>query len=213
MPSSARRTPRGTLAFATLLVLSPSARSGIQPSTPRPGAAKPDVGLLRDLHAATWNRGGVCRHAAVAVFDRARAAGLPARIRRFRTPTIRHAIPVVRMPDGLWYGFESYLEGDRWIGRSRASRALSEQPGWYEGIAIQRRLIEVLPDVPGTEIKRWRQEALPSSPSTQADPDDTASATFTGERSRPTRRLRGPRPPDAPPGRPACRQPRRSASP
>ena len=69
------------------------------------------LGELLHVHAEAIRAGGVCRHAAVAVYDRAERAGMPAHVLWYRTRGSRyprHALPLVYVHDGqAWHAIDS----------------------------------------------------------------------------------------------------------
>ncbi len=127
---------------------------------------------LRRLHAATWEiPGACCRHAAVAVVDRARQAGLPGAVARYRTRQgTRHVVPWVYVrPEsqpwrqGYWAAIESRPRRatGSWLGSSRHTDvARWDDPTWTERVDCSRDLSSFLDLVGETELSRWRRELV-----------------------------------------------------
>lgn len=123
------------------------------------------LGELRHLHAETIRDGGVCRHAAVAVYDRATLDGQPAHVLWYTTrggAYPRHALPLVYVQDaGAWHAIDSGrspADGEV-VPRSRRLEKLERisDAGWASNVG-GARLRDFIGYVPPDELGRWRRE-------------------------------------------------------
>ena len=123
------------------------------------------LGELLHLHAETIRAGGVCRHAAIAVYDRATRQGMPAHVLWYRTRRgkyPRHALPLVYVHDGqAWHAIDSGrspIDGEV-VPRSRRLERLDRisDAGWagnVGGVSLR----EFIGYVPAHVLETWRDE-------------------------------------------------------
>jgi len=120
---------------------------------------------LRHLHAEAIRAGGVCRHAAVAVYDRAERAGMPTHVLWYRTRGGRypmHALPLVYVQsDGAWHAIDSGrspADGET-VPRSRRLDRIERisDAGWAGNLG-GARLREFIGYVPAQVLETWRDE-------------------------------------------------------
>jgi hypothetical protein len=125
----------------------------------------PTIPDLRHVHAEAIRDGGLCRHAAVAVYDRATRAGLPAHILWYRTRGgryPRHALPLVYVQsDGAWHAIDSGrspADGET-VPRSRRLDRLERisDAGWVSNIG-GKVLREFIGYVDPLTLAGWRDE-------------------------------------------------------
>ena len=120
---------------------------------------------LRHVHAEAIRDGGLCRHAAVAVYDRATRAGIPAHVLWYRTrggQYPRHALPLVYVHDDqAWHAIDSgrsSADGQA-VPRSRRLDRLERisDAGWAGNIG-GKILREFIGYVPADRLSAWRDE-------------------------------------------------------
>ena len=123
------------------------------------------LGELLHVHAEAIRAGGVCRHAAVAVYDRATRQGLPVHVLWYRTRSSRyprHALPLVYVHDGqAWYAIDSGrspVDGEA-VPRSRQLDRLERisDAGWVSNVGC-KILREFIGYVPADRLSAWREE-------------------------------------------------------
>lgn len=111
-----------------------------------------ELRYMMGLHKTAWASGGVCRHAAAAVWRRAKQIGTPCKILLFSVEAPNsfffHVVPVVFIED-RWYAIETgggKVIAKEWDGNLDAN--------WFERIAGGRNLKAYVGEEPPSFIER-----------------------------------------------------------
>lgn len=111
-----------------------------------------ELKYMMNLHKNAWVSGGVCRHAAAAVWRRARQIGTPCKILLFSVEEpsnfFFHVVPVVFIED-RWYAIETgggKVVAREWDGNLDAN--------WFERIVGGRNLKAYIGEEPNSFIER-----------------------------------------------------------
>lgn len=115
---------------------------------------------LRTAHASVWNSGGVCRHAATAVWELARKHGHEAKMIYWDGGLYAHVIPVVKLDD-KWCHVESMQPFPRFYGATTACRDnIRTDPGWLRIFSrrfVRDGTVRVMPIPPAVWVRETRR--------------------------------------------------------